>query len=74
MIVKPLKNKSGAEGVLVGISQMDLFRLRQEGMCQIDIRSLLTGLCSIVLVYGETEAQIMAIVEPNSTPVIVRGN
>jgi hypothetical protein len=74
MIVKPLKNKSGAEGVLVGISQMDLFRLRQGGMCQIDIRSLLTGLSSIVLVYGETEAQIMAIVEPNPTPVIVRGN
>jgi hypothetical protein len=72
-VVRHLKNKAGAEGILVGLTEQDWQRLETEGMFQVDVRRFLTGVASIVVIRGKDDAQIMRIVDADHTHHILPG-
>ncbi len=76
-LIRHIVNKSGGEGFIIGITPKDFYMLRKHGMAQMDIRTFAVGagiMSSIVLMYGDTEAEILAAIDPNLKPIEVKGS
>jgi hypothetical protein len=72
--VRHVKNKAGAEAVVIGITDDEWKRLGTEKMFQTDIRKFVTGLASIIIVRGKTEAEMAAVIDPDSLrPYVIAG-
>ena len=74
-LIRHIRNRSGAEGFVIGLTPQDDYMLRKHGMCQIDIRTFAVGagiMSSIVILRGETEAEILAAIDPTGSQIVVQ--